>query len=41
VFFVIASRIPVLDVLVPKRDDMRYLWGIGMSMLGRLRGAMG
>lgn len=40
-FFVVASRIPVLDVLVPKRDDVRYLWGVGMSMLGRLRGATG
>ena len=41
VFFVIASRIPVRDVVVPKRDDVRYLWGVGMSMLGRLRGATG
>jgi O-antigen/teichoic acid export membrane protein len=39
VFFVLASRMSVFDVLVPKGEDVRYFWAMGLQMLNRARGA--
>lgn len=37
VFFVIASRMSVFDVFIPKRDDIRYFWDTWLQVWARVQ----